>query len=154
MYLIYVCSFLFFLSMALSNHLYDADGRRRCIMHKTTPKRNNPRRTKEDIRISSPHSLIQPVKFNQSPDNVDDLVRFVPGLRTYSGTQARVIDPRRQDVIEHHTQSRGENSDPGPAAESQPAVDDETTAHGVEVDRTGEQEEGECIERCFCFCWP
>lgn len=109
------------------------------------------KRIPSKTRPSQAKLLIQPIKLDQFLHNLNHPVAHI--IRC--GTKTRVVNARRDDFIQHETQSRDENADAGPTAKPQPAVNDETTAHGIEGDGSAEEEEGVRVESWtgsqYCF---
>jgi hypothetical protein len=62
----------------------------------------------------------------------------------------RILDAPLNQPVNDAPQPRDQHADAGPAAQAQPAVDDEAAALGVELDGAGEEEEGVGVE-CYLY---
>ena len=89
-------------------------------------------------------SSIHPIQLHKPRHEPNDLGPDPFGF----GTRGRVLDAALNQSVDDAAQARDEHADAGPAAQAQPAVDEQAAALGVEGDGASEEEEGVGVECC------
>lgn len=85
-----------------------------------------------------PTSSIKTVKLDKLYHRLDDIILL--------DIQRRILDLHCDQLINQPSQPRHQNTDTGPSAEAQPAINYETTALCIQVNGTREEEEGVGVE--------
>lgn len=87
---------------------------------------------------SNPRSSIKTIKLDELHHRLDDIILL--------DIQRRIFDLHCDQLINQPSQPRHQNTDTGPSAEAQPAINHKTAALGIQVNGTREKEEGVGVE--------